>query len=141
MPRGWRRLAHTSDLKLEFTAPGLVDLFRVAAEGLFASMLDREAVRSRERHELALEAEDRDALFLDWLRELLFLFETRGFALRRVESITLAPDGTGLHAEFTGEPFDPARHRPKLEVKSPTYHDYRLERMPEGWRAVVLFDV
>jgi SHS2 domain-containing protein len=50
-------------------------------------------------------------------------------------------DGLTLRAEVQGERFDPTRHQVKLEIKTPTYHMFRLEPTPTGWQATVLFDV
>lgn len=138
---GWRRLEHTADLKVEFSAPDVEGLFRAAADCLFATMLDRRAVRPLERRTLSLRSADLPELFLDWLRELLFRFGTQGFAVRSVPRLAVDVATGRLEAELAGEEYDPGRHRQKLEIKSPTYHDYVIERGPAGWRAVVLFDV
>uniref|UniRef100_A0A7C4GEJ7 Archease n=1 Tax=candidate division WOR-3 bacterium TaxID=2052148 RepID=A0A7C4GEJ7_UNCW3 len=75
----------------------------------------------------------------DWLRELLFLFSAQGFVTGRAEVLEIE---TGrLTAVLHGETYDPARHGLKLEVKTPTYHEYRLEETAGGWQATILLDV
>ena len=137
----WRRLEHTADLKVEFAASDRAGLFAAGAEFIFATMLDRAAIRERIRRTVSLQSSGPDELFLDWLRELLFLFGTRGFVVAAVTGLEFAPGGESLRAELSGEEYDPVRHGLKLEIKSPTYHQYRFESGPAGLRSVVLFDV
>jgi SHS2 domain-containing protein len=88
---------------------------------------------------VSLASTDLSELFLDWLRELLFLFSTRSLAICRVEVSSIEP--TRINATAFGEEFNAERHGLKVEVKTPTYHEYRIEKTDEGYRATVIFDV
>ncbi|MFO7638150.1 MAG: archease [bacterium] len=136
----WRRLEHTADLRVEFSAPDLAGLFAAGADCLFDTMLDRAAVRPVERRAVSLRSASLPELFLDFLRELLFRYES-GFAVATVARLAVSPETNSLEAELAGEETDPSRHGLKLEIKSPTYHGYLFEPVPGGWRAVVLFDL
>ena len=57
----------------------------------------------------------------------------------RVEIGTVEP--TRLTATLFGEEFDAERHGLKVEVKTPTYHEYRIEKTDSGYRATVILDV
>jgi SHS2 domain-containing protein len=135
----YRLLEHTSDIKVEINGADLADLFTNAATCLFDLILDLKKVRETQSVPLSLESADRSELFLDWLRELLFLFSTHSLAIRRVEIASIEP--TKVQATVFGEEFDPARHGLKVEVKTPTYHEYRIDKTDEGYRATVIFDV
>ena len=135
----YRLLEHTSDIKVEIYGADLADLFTNAATCLFDLILDLKKVRETQSVPLSLESADRSELFLDWLRELLFLFSTHSLAIRRVEIASIEP--TKVQATVFGEEFDPARHGLKVEVKTPTYHEYRIDKTDEGYRATVIFDV
>jgi SHS2 domain-containing protein len=74
-----------------------------------------------------------------WLRELLFLFSIRWLAIRRVEIGSIEP--TKIKATVFGEEFDAERHGLKVEVKTPTYHECRVEKTEDGYRATVILDV
>ncbi|MBM3314641.1 archease [candidate division WOR-3 bacterium] len=143
---GYRLLDHTADLLVQFDAPDLPRLFAVAAQAVFDVMVDLKQVRETETKTLELGPAEPPDLFLDWLREVLFLFSARGFCVARAE-VRLEPAGGGptaparLSARLSGEPYDPGRHGLKLEIKTPTYHRYRLTTAGHGWQAVVLFDV
>ena len=135
----YRRLEHTSDIKVEIYGADLADLFTNAATCLSDLILDLEKVRETRSVPVALESAELPELFLDWLRELLFLFSAHSLAIRRVEISSIEP--TKVHATVFGEEFDAERHGLRVEVKTPTYHQYRIDKTDEGYRATVLFDV
>lgn len=135
----YRRLEHTSDVKVEIYGPDLAGLFANAATCLFDLILDLEKVRETQSVSVSLESADLSELFLDWLRELLFLFSARSLAIRRVEVGSVGP--TRVVATAFGEEFDQERHGLKVEVKTPTYHEYRIEESADGYRATVILDV
>ncbi|MEN9978913.1 MAG: archease [candidate division WOR-3 bacterium] len=137
----YRLLDHTADLKVEIYGQELKELFCNAAFMIFDVMLDLKQVREQGNYEISLQSADLPELFLDWLRELLFLFSTRSFVTRRVEISALQSEPALLKAVVYGESYDPDRHGLKIEIKTPTYHQYQIERMQEGYRATVIFDV
>ncbi len=135
----YRRLEHTSDVKVEIYGADLAALFTNAATCLFDLILDLEKVRETTAVPVSLESTELPELLLDWLRELLFLFSTRSLAISRVEISSIEP--TRVSATVFGEKFDAERHGLKVEVKTPTYHEYRVEKTEDGYRATVIFDV
>ena len=137
--RPYRRLEHTSDVKVEIYGRDLAGLFTNASICLFDLMLDRTKVRETTAVPVSLEATSLPELFLDWLRELLFLFSTRSLAIGRVEIGSI--DQTQVSATVFGEEFDAKRHCLKVEVKTPTYHEYQIEKTEDGYRATVILDV
>ena len=50
---------------------------------------------------------------------------------------------SGYHVKATvfGEEFSQERHGLKIEIKTPTYHQYQIDKTAEGYRATVIFDV
>jgi SHS2 domain-containing protein len=135
----YRRLEHTADVKVEIYGADLAELFTNAATCLFDLILDIKTVRKVQSVPVSLKSADLSELFLDWLRELLFLFSTRSLAVRRVEIGSIEP--TQMEATVFGEEFDAERHGLKVEVKTPTYHQYRIEKTDKGYTATVIFDV
>ena len=135
----YRRLEHTADVKVEIYGADLAELFTNAATCLFDLIVDRKKVRETQSVPVSLESADLSELFLDWLRELLFLFSTRSLAVGRVEITSIEP--TRISATVFGEGFDAERHGLKVEVKTPTYHEYRIEKTEDGFRATVILDV
>jgi SHS2 domain-containing protein len=137
--QAWRRLEHTSDIKVEIAGRDLSELFTNAAACLFDLMLDRTRVREQVSLPVELTAADLSELFLDWLRELLFIFSTRSMAIARVEIGSIEP--ARIKARVFGETFDQERHGLKVEVKTPTYHEYEIVKAKNGYKATVILDV
>ncbi len=136
--RRYRLLEHTADIKAEIFGRDRAELFVNAAFCLFDLMVDLAQVEERERVPVQLQSSDEVELVLDWLRELCFLFSSRGLVVARVEPLELG--SASLRAILHGERYQPERHGLKVELKNPTYHDFLLEQTATGWRAVVLFD-
>ena len=87
-----------------------------------------------ERRELAVEAPDRPALLADWIAELAYLAESRGFVAERAERLELTADG--LTAAVVGR-----RGSPPPLVKAVTYHRLECGPSQNGWRGRVVLDV
>jgi SHS2 domain-containing protein len=130
---------HTADLGLRIRAPDLDTLFVEAARGLFSVLVeDLDSVEPRERLDVQLAGEDTDYLLFDWLKELLYHFDSKGILLSRFE---VHVRGSGVSGSAWGEPLDRARHELLHEVKAITYHGLRVEQTAEGWLAEVIVDI
>ncbi|HEX5271090.1 MAG TPA: archease [Gemmataceae bacterium] len=130
---------HTADLGLRVRAPDLDTLFAEAAACLFSAIVeDPGALRPDRRIDVKIGGADREYLLFDWLRELLYRFDSRRLLLCRFEARV---GDTGLEAEAWGEPFDPERHALAHEVKAITYHGLKVERTADGWLAEVIVDI
>jgi SHS2 domain-containing protein len=138
---GFELLEHTADVGLRVTAPSLEQLFADAGGAVGSLIIENpEAIETRQRVQITLEAENVEDLFIDWLRELIFTFETRRLLFREF-SIEISDANRRLLAECRGEPADWSRHLPDNELKAATYHRLRVEQTPTGWEAEVIFDI
>jgi SHS2 domain-containing protein len=130
---------HTADLGLRVRANDLNSLFAEAGRALFSVIVQNlEEVRAVRTVDVALQGEATEYLLLDWLAELLFIFETDQLLLSQ---FAVQIDDQGLTATAQGEPLDHARHRLEHEVKAITYHGLRVERIGDEWLAEVIVDV
>ncbi len=136
---GFEILAVTADKGIRAWGPDPPSVFCQAALGLWSLMVDPATVACRVRVPLAVEAEDREALLVAWLNELLYLYEARGFIGGEcaVHSLT----DTHLTAEAQGEPVDSARHVVLSHVKAVTYHQLHVGATASGWECRVVVDV
>jgi len=130
---------HTADLGLRIRAADLDALFAEAGQALFETIVeDLQSVRHEQRVDIALADDDREYLLFDWLKELLFHFDTEHLLLGKfVVQVT----EKGLTGSGWGEPLDRARHNLEHEVKAITYHGLRVERSGDGWLAEVIVDI
>ncbi len=130
---------HTADLGLRVRAPDLDTLLAEAAACLFSAVVeDPGAVRPLQRTDLKIDGTDREYLLFDWLRELLYRFDSQRLLFGRFE-VRVWQDG--LEGVAWGEPFDPARHALAHEVKAVTYHGLKVEQTADGWLAEVIVDI
>src|SRR5262245_29759606 len=132
---------HTADIGLRVEAASLEELFVEAARGAFALVVENpDAIQLRQSIVIELEAEDVEGLFVDWLRELIYRFETDHLLLREFDA-RLSDESRRLRAECRGEVADWSRHLPDNELKAVTYHGLRVAKTPGGWEAEVIFDI
>ncbi len=131
---------HTADVGIRATGRSLEELFAHMAQGMFSLIVEPEGIRSRQTVSVSARAQDQQELLLAWLRELLYLFDTRHFIGSSFQVEELTP--TRIQAAVGGEKLDPARHTVLKEVKAVTYHEFSMEKRPDGgWVAQVIFDI
>jgi SHS2 domain-containing protein len=129
---------HTADLGLRAWAADLDELFSETAHALFAAIVEEPAtVVAQQSLEVKLPADEPVYLLFDWLKELLYLFDSELLLFSRFEVHV----HDGLQATAWGELFDPSRHRLAHEVKAITYHGLRVEQAGDGWLAEVIVDI
>jgi SHS2 domain-containing protein len=115
------------------------EAFIQAAIALTAVITEPELVRPSRRIEIACTAPDREILFVDWLNRLISAMATEEMLFGRFE-VEISRDT--LKAAAYGEPIDPARHRPAVEVKGATFTELEVAQDPDGrWRAQCVVDV
>ena len=130
---------HTADLGLRIRAADLETLFVEAAQALFETIVaDLTTVRPRQKLEVHVNQEDDEYLLFDWLRELLYHFDSEHLLLGRIE---VQIKNGNLSGTAWGEPLDRSRHELEHEVKAITYHGLRVEQTGDGWLAEVIVDI
>ena len=134
-----REIPHTGDVGFEVEAPTRDGCFERAALALADVMADTTTVVTRERRQLRVAGDDAESQLHDLLHGILLLGQVDGFLISAVE--VCATDARAMRASVVGEPYDPARHRLRGEVKAITWHELAVERTDVGWRARVILDV
>jgi SHS2 domain-containing protein len=117
----------------------LKELFVNAGIGMYSLVTDMQDIAETMHISVAARCETLEGLFVAWLNELIFQFDTYGFVGKRI-SITGLTD-TDVSATLSGEEFDPARHEQRLLIKAATYHRLVLEKRGDHWQAEVIFDI
>ncbi len=139
MSKSCRTFEHTADLGLEARADTPGELFEALGEGLAGAICLRQTVAMQKTVHVQVESEDIESLLVDFLSELLGLFNLEKFLIAGVRVGKI--DETSLAAEVTGEPFDPARHELGEEIKAVTYHQLKVAREGAGWTGRVILDI
>jgi SHS2 domain-containing protein len=144
-PARWWTVEHTADLAIEVEAHSLDELFVAGGRALMGVLQGTEDGRADGEvgtlvgwRELAIEAPDREALLVDWLRELLYIQVAEELLFRAAEIAELHETKLVARVAFQA-PSEAARvHR---ELKGVTYHNLELARRGEGWYARIVFDL
>lgn len=135
----FREIEHTADLGIEVEADTSTALFHCAGLALFSLMVNAENVQQQEERSVAVQAENWEELFHDWLSHLLREFLQDGFIAASITIEEINP--THLSARLTGEKLDYERHEFETEIKAVTYHQLAVTQENGRWRARVIFDV
>ena len=132
-------LDHTADIGLIVYGEDLNTLFENAGEAFFHLITDLKKVRRRVEKRIEIKGEDLERLMVDWLSELLYLYDVENLLFKgfKVESVG---EG-GLKARVKGEPFQEGLHVIKTGVKAVTYHQIEVREENGGWRAQIIFDL
>jgi SHS2 domain-containing protein len=130
---------HTADLGLVITGENEADLFANAAHAVFDIITDLDRVAALETRRIVAEGGNREDLLINFLREILYLYNGERWLLKGLRIIRLSEKG--LEAEVRGELFDSEKHEICKEIKAVTYHQAQVSQTPAGWTARVIFDV
>jgi SHS2 domain-containing protein len=129
-------LEHTADIGLRARGKTPQELFENAAAGLL-EIVGAAAREGSTDEEIALEADDRAALLIHFLDELIYLVDARGARIASIAVRFVAP--TRLRACVRWTPSDEPLEG--TELKAATFHQLSLEDRPGGYEATVFFDV
>ena len=139
-PKKYRITQHQSELAVRVFGDSQADLFSNSGFALFDVMMaDLQKVECKEKVPLEVEGTDRDDLMVNWVRELLYLYQGSGYLLREFE-IREVKD-TLVKAEVSGEKIDPDRHEIKQEIAAVAFHKSRMQKTGNQWTAHLIFEV
>jgi SHS2 domain-containing protein len=137
----YRLIDHTADLGMEIFGADPEALFANAARALFAVLVSDGPAAGAERQTRAIDLEGADwaDLMVNWLRELLYLWNGEQQVPCRIAIHSLTEHH--LRATVGTGDFIPGRHGIDHEIKAVTYHQIQVGPEGDGWRARVIFDV
>lgn len=143
--RGYRYLSEIAPADAAFEAFGgtLEELFWAAAEATLGVMIeDVEKIDGLIERQVVLANQALDLLLFDWLHEIIFYKDAESLLLRpRGLRIETGAGEQRLSGRLAGEPLDPSRHQPLLDVKAVTLHRLEVRETPSGWYATVVLDI
>lgn len=137
--KNYRITARQSELAVRVVGTSQTNLFVNAAFALFDVITDTEKIDTKERLQLEVEGSDRDDLLVNWLRELLYLYQGSAFLLK--EFTVQQMKETLVKAEVGGEKLDPDRHEIKQEIAAVAYDQSHMQKTGDQWIAQVILEV
>lgn len=126
-------IEHTADIGIRASGADLAELLEQTALAL-ADIEGARAAGPGEPAVVSVQAPDPGALLVDWLNELIYLFEVRGLL---ASVVVRSASEQAAEAEVTLVPGRPGG----LAVKAATYHRLSVARSGQGWVTEVYLDV
>ena len=139
MEKEFEFIDHTADIGVIAYGADIKQVFANAARGLFSIITELDEVSEKEKLDIQVTAPDLEALLVNWLNELIYLFEAKGILFHRFDIASITDDE--LKAIGHGEKINLAKHELKTQVKAATYHMLKIEQSNGGWKVQVIFDV
>jgi SHS2 domain-containing protein len=139
MKTAFEVIDHTADVGIIVYGTDVKELFANAALALFSLITEPESLEEKLHFDLEVSSEDRDSLLVEWLNELIYVFDVKHVLFNRfdIESLT----HNELKATCYGEDFDPMKHKIKIGIKAATYHMLRLDKNNDGYKAQIILDI
>ena len=138
MGKDFEIVNHTADVGIIAYGADISQAFSNAARALFSLITELDDVEEFLHRDIELVAPDKESLLVEWLNELICLFDAENIVFKRFDVIQL--NNTQLKARSHGEKVDSSKHRLKTGIKAATYHMLRIDK-GNGCRVQVLLDI
>ena len=134
-------LPHTSEAGFEAFGKDLNEVFVNSGIAMINLMTDSKKIKSKSSKRVAKRAKDVKGLLYDFLDELLFLLETKGFLVGKIENMVVDGDKEGLqlHCILFGDNYK--NYEVETHIKAPTYYDMVVEKFKGGYKSRVFVDI
>lgn len=138
MDKDFEFIDHTADVGIVAYGADAKEAFANAAKALFSLITELDKVQETLHRDSEVTATDEESLLVEWLNELIYLFDVESIIFKRFDITELT--NTQLRARSYGEKVDLARHKLKTGVKAATYHLLKVDRN-DGCKVQVILDV
>ena len=138
MDKDFEIVNHTADVGVIAYGANINQAFANAAKALFSLIAELDNVEEVLHRDIELLAPDQESLLVDWLNELIYLFDTEHIIFKRFDITEL--NDTQLKARSYGEKVDSLKHILKIGIKAATYHMLKVDKT-NGCKVQVLFDI
>jgi SHS2 domain-containing protein len=134
----YRFIDHTADLGIVVRGVDPKSLFKNTALALVDIIVDAKVPGSQEKKAIDVTGDDWADLMVNWLREILYLWNGEEYLVKDVTVIELSEKQ--LRAEVALEAYQPQIHTIKTEIKAVTYHQIQVGPANGEWEARIIFD-
>jgi len=138
MEKDFEIVNHTADVGIIAYGADMNQAFANAARALFSLITELDDVDEILHRDTELTAPDEESLLVEWLNELIYLFDVENILFKRFDITQL--NNTRLKARSYGEKVDSSKHKLKTGVKAATYHMLKVDKS-DGCKVQVLFDI
>ena len=118
----------------------LNELFANSAIAMFEVMVDTYKVEKKVEEKVYVEGHDLESLMFNWLSELLYISDSKNLAFSEF-NVNIDEQNFKLEAVCKGEEILPDKHGTKTVVKAATYHQMKIWKEDDVWKAQVILDI
>jgi SHS2 domain-containing protein len=130
---------HTADIQIVSSAETLEEAFSEAAKA-FTGILTDDVIQEKSVQSLEVSAESKEALFFEFLDELVFLLDTEGFVASRIDADILDLGSQwAINGVIHGDNISDYDHHG--DVKAPTYHQLSVTNKDGVWTCSAVLDL
>ncbi len=138
MGKDFEIVDHTADVGIIAYGADIKQAFANAARALFSLITELDEVAEVLHRDIELIAPNEESLLVEWLNELIYLFDPENIIFKRFDITEL--NNTQLKARSYGEKVNSLKHKLKTGVKAATYHMLKVDK-GDGCQVQVLFDI
>jgi len=135
----YKLINHTADIGIQVFGSDSQELFINAALALFDVITEMDVLKGRDSCNITASGEDWPDLMINWLREVLYLWNGKERLVKSVQILSLSENK--ISAKIYFDAYKPDRHIIKTEIKAVTYHQIQVKSSPSGWKAQIIFDI
>ena len=139
MEKPFEIIDHTADIGIIAYGADIQHLFSNAAIGLFSLITEVDSIKENVQREIGLSSQDRENLLVEWLNEVLYIFDVERIVFKRFEFDKL--NGSELKVSCFGDKINLSKQKIKREVKAATYHMLAINKEDNGYKAQIIFDI
>ena len=139
MKKKYKLIDHTADFGIQVFGADSQELFTNAALALFDVITETDMLKSLDSCNITASGEDWSDLMVNWLREILYLWNGKEMLVKAVQILSLSEKK--ISAKIYFDAYMPDRHIINTEIKAVTYHQIQVKSCPSGWEARVIFDI
>jgi len=137
--RPFEIIDHTADIGVVLYGKNLPELFVHAGQAFTDVISELKKIPATLKKRISVKGETHEELLAGFLKELLYLFDTEQLLFAKFTDIRLSD--TLFECEAEGIEWDQEKYPFKTALKAVTHHMLKIEKVKDGYRATVIFDV
>jgi SHS2 domain-containing protein len=137
----YKFIPHTADIKFQCFGKNLEETFENAFLALKHIIVGNIKIKNNEKKKIFIKGKDLEALLNSFLEEFLFLLDSNGFLLNKIEKIEINEKNNKytLKAFVFGDSV--SDYKISNQVKAITYNEMFVKKNKERWICQVVLDV
>jgi SHS2 domain-containing protein len=142
MSSAYKFVDHTADIAVDVEADSMEELFMASAQAWKETIFENNIIKEKEEKKIKIIESDPESLFVKFLDEMNFLFQTKKWICSSAGKIMIAKNKEwNLSSILLGESFDPERHIVNLEIKAVTFHQMEVKNINGKYSTRIVFDI